>query len=69
MKLMLMRLRWVLVAVLVLTLYFEDRGNFTLVRNTLWLFAAVFIFASLSKQLNRIERKVDASSNNEIAAI
>jgi len=66
---MLMRLRWVLVAVLVLTLYFEDRGNFTLVRNTLWPFAAVFIFASLSKQLNRIERKVDASSNNEIAAI
>jgi hypothetical protein len=68
-KLILMRLRWVLVAVLVLILYFEDRGNFTLDRNTFWLLVAVFIFASLNKQLNRIERKVDAISKSEIAAI
>jgi hypothetical protein len=58
--------RWVLVAILLWLLYFLDRGHFAQFDLAYyWFLIVVLRFASLNKQRDRIERKVDAISKGE----
>ena len=55
-----MRFRWFLVAILVVGLYFADGRRLPIPETPYLLFLlALFCFAGLSKQLSRLERKVD----------
>jgi len=59
-----MRWRWVLVAILLLILYFLDRGHVSLFNDPdIWWFVCLFfIVGSFGAQLTRIEDKLDAIS-------
>jgi hypothetical protein len=54
------RFRWVFVAILLVALYFADGRRLPIPDTPYLLFlAALFGYAGLSRQLDRIERKVD----------
>jgi hypothetical protein len=59
------RFRYVLIAVLLLVLYFLDRGNMAVNHQTYWLFTFVLIAGMMFKRLDRIEGKLDAMTRKE----
>jgi len=66
---LLLRWRWVLVAILVVILYFLDGRHLPDIDHEyFFLLVALFLFASVNKQLERIERRVDAISKGETAS-
>jgi hypothetical protein len=55
-----MRFRWILVVGLLVVLYFADRKQMPIPETPYFLFLVVlFLYADLSKKLDRIESKVD----------
>jgi len=61
-----MRLRWILVAMLFTVLYFAYRKQWSLIgQSDIWFFVALMLFVGLSGQLDRIERKVDAMAKRD----
>jgi ABC-type transport system involved in cytochrome c biogenesis permease subunit len=63
-----LRFRWILVAILIAILYFTDRkGSASLDPNYVWFYVAILLFAALSGQLDRTERKLDLMAKHESA--
>ena len=59
------RFRYVLIAILLLILYFLDRGNLAVGHQTYWLFTFVLTAGMLFRRLDRIEGKLDAINKKE----
>ena len=54
------RYRYVVIAVLLLVLYFLDRGNLAANHQTYWMFVFALVAVMVFRRLDRIENKVDA---------
>jgi len=59
------RFRYILFAILLLVLYFLDRGNMAVNHQTYWLFTFALIAGMMFKRLDRIEGKLDAIARKE----
>ncbi len=56
------RYRYIIIAILLLVLYFLDRGNLAVGHETYWLFTFALMVGMLFRRLDRIEGKLDAIS-------
>ena len=59
------RYRYVVIAVLLLVLYFLDRGNLAANHPTYWMFVFALVAVMMFRRLDRIEHKLDAISRKE----
>ncbi len=59
------RYRYVLTAILLLVLYFLDRGNVAVGHETYWLFTFALMVGMLFRRLDRIEGKLDLMTKKD----